>query len=134
MRDRYLVITQWRAFVMALDAVLLLMALGKILTVWAIVEDGPGVRGFTEWAALDASIAGGVLIVIGAVCLPRSRAAAYSWFERGLLFEILVTQVFVFAKEQLAGVVGLIVTVAVWIAVRSALRAERERQYVTLKS
>ncbi len=52
---------------------------------------------------------------------------AYEWFERGLLVDILLTQVFNFAKYPLEALSGLVVTVVIWLMVRSALRAERER-------
>ena len=45
----------------------------------------------------------------------------------GLLVEILVTQVFIFQQRQLQGLVGLVGAIVVWLLVRSALRAERER-------
>ena len=57
----------------------------------------------------------------------RSRLGALRWFERGLLVEILVTQVFVFQQHQLGGLLGLVWTIVVWLLVRSAIRAERER-------
>ena len=73
------------------------------------------------------SLVAGALIVIGAIRLPRSRLDALRWFERGLLVEILVTQVFIFQQRQLQGLVGLIGAIVVWLLVRSAMRAERER-------
>ena len=52
------------------------------------------------------------------------------WFDRGLLVEILLTQVFVFAQRQLAGVLGLALNIVLWVMVRSAVRAEREREVI----
>ena len=54
------------------------------------------------------------------------------WFERGLLVEILVTQVFVFQQHQLGALLGLSWTIVVWLLVRSAIRAERERDVLEL--
>ena len=78
------------------------------------------VAAFT-WAALEwilrkhASILGlcsgavaGLLIVIGLPFLRRDRLRAYRWFERGILVQIFVTQVFEFADQELAGVAGLV--------------------------
>ena len=42
--------------------------------------------------------------------------------------EILVTQVFVFAEYQLQGLLGFVFTIALWVMLRSAMRAERERE------
>src|SRR5262249_14305688 len=85
------------------------------------------IRGFVEWATVASTLAAGVLILIGAFMLPRSRLSALQWVERGLLVEILVTQVFVFQQHQLGGLFGLVWTIVVWLLVRSAIRAERER-------
>ena len=50
------------------------------------------------------------------------------WSERAMLLDILVTQAFVFDQQQLAGITKLVVTIVLWLMVRSALRAERERE------
>ena len=67
---------------------------------------------------------------------------AFRWFEAGVLVSIFVTQVFLFADDQLAAVLDLLVTIGVWIALRSAIRLEvlargvhdsaRERRRATL--
>jgi len=95
----------------------------------SLVLDGPGVVGFTEWAAFISSMVANACLLVGVVLLRRhEKLRAYQWFDRGLLITIFVTQVFVFADEQLGGTVGLIVVLIVWIALRGAMRAERERQ------
>jgi len=104
-----------------------ILAVASVLGVVSLAFDHAAIRGFTEWASVVSSSVGGVLIVIGAVRLHHSRVEGYVWFERGLLVDILVTQVFVFAQEQLAGVSDLVITIILWLMVRSALRAERER-------
>ena len=38
-----------------------------------------------------------------------------------------MTQVFIFEQHQLGGLIGLVLTIVVWLLVRSAMRAERER-------
>jgi hypothetical protein len=38
-----------------------------------------------------------------------------------------VTQVFVFAEEQLGGTVGLVIILVVWVLLRGAMRAESDR-------
>ncbi len=126
MRGRYLQFTESRSFVVVVDALLLLMALVKVVGALVFALDGRGIHGFAEWASVISSLVGGTLIVIGAIRLPRSRVDALRWFDRGLLVEILVTQVFVFDQRQLAGLLGLVWSIAVWLLVRSAMRAERE--------
>ena len=66
--------------------------------------------------------------MIGLFRIRRDRLAAYRWFERGVLVQIFVTQVFEFASQQLAGVTGLIANIALWLALRSMIRAEVERR------
>ena len=41
-----------------------------------------------------------------------------------------MTQVFEFAHEQLTGVFSLVVNILIWVALRSMIRAEVERQLV----
>ena len=50
----------------------------------------------------------------------------------GLLVDILVTQVFVFVDEQLAGLSGLAFSIVVWLLVRSAINAESERENMAM--
>jgi hypothetical protein len=57
----------------------------------------------------------------------HERMHAYRWFDRGLLITIFVTQVFVFAEEQLGGTVGLVIILVVWVLLRGAMRAESDR-------
>jgi hypothetical protein len=79
------------------------------------------------------SLVSGAFYIVGAVTLRHSRLTAYLWFDRGLLIDILVTQVFQFAQEQLAGVTGLVLTITLWVVVRSAIRVERERESLELE-
>ena len=127
MRTWYLEWTDSRSFVVVVDGLLLFMAAAKVVSAFGLALDGNGIRGFAEWCSVISSLIAGALIVIGAIQLPRSRIDALRWFERGLLVEILVTQVFIFQQRQLEGLVGLVWTIVVWLLVRSAMRAERER-------
>jgi hypothetical protein len=64
------------------------------------------------------------------VRLRAHRLSAYRWFERGILVQLFVTQVFEFAHEQMAGVFGLVLNILIWVALRSMIRAEVEREAV----
>jgi hypothetical protein len=128
MRARYQRWIERPSFSRIVSALLVLFAVATVLQAAILAVDGGQVHGFTEWALLVSSFVSGALYVVGAILLHRSRLHAYVWFERGLLVDILVTQIFQFAQEQLAGVVGLVVTIALWVMVRSAIRAERERE------
>ena len=71
-------------------------------------------------------------LIVGRRCCGSgtSRVAAYRWFERGILVQIFVTQVFEFAQQQLAGVFGLAFNLLLWVAIRSMIRAEVEQELV----
>jgi hypothetical protein len=127
MHTRYLAWTDSRSFVVVVNGLLLFLAFAKVTSAVGLALDGNGIRGFAEWCSVISSLVSGTLIVIGAIRLPRSRIDALRWFERGLLVEILVTQVFIFQQRQLEGLVGLVGAIVVWLLVRSAMRAERER-------
>jgi hypothetical protein len=126
-RDRYERFTERHGFVIIVNTLMILIAIAKLLLVLAVALDYREIRGFSEWASVIAALAAGVFIVMGTVELPHSRLRAYRWFERGLLVDILVTQVFEFAQQQLSGLTGLVITIGIWIMVRSAIRVETER-------
>jgi hypothetical protein len=127
LRDWYRGLTERPGFARAVSVLLVFMAVASVVGVVSVAYDHATIKGFSEWASVVSSSIGGALIVIGAVRLHHSRVEGYIWFERGLLVDILVTQVFVFDQEQLAGITTLVITIILWLMVRSALRAERER-------
>ena len=103
---------------------------GQLVVAVVLSLDHHAIRGFEEWAIVISSAVSGALIVVGVVRLPRHRVAAYRWFERGMLVQIFVTQVFEFAQEQLAGVFGLVLNLLMWVALRAMIRAELEQEVV----
>jgi hypothetical protein len=92
--------------------------------------DHSEIKGFVEWAVTISSIVAGALMCVGLFRVRRHRVSAYRWFERGVLVQIFVTQVFEFNQEQLAGVLGLTINILLWIAVRSMIRAEIDEELV----
>jgi hypothetical protein len=127
-RGRYLSLAQHPAFIDWISVLFTLFAVAALVTVLSLALDGRGVVGFTEWAGLISSMVANACLLIGVVRLrTRGRLAGYEWFDRGLLISIFVTQIFVFAEEQLGGTIGLFIMLAVWVLLRSAMRAERER-------
>lgn len=126
-RRRYLAWTQWPSFPGTVDAVFTAFAAAAIGNAVVLALDGPGIRTFPEWATVSSSLASGLFIVVGVVLLHRrGRYPAYRWFDRALLVEIYVTQIFLFDEEQLAAVIRLGIALFVWAMLRSAMRAERE--------
>jgi hypothetical protein len=85
---------------------------------------GAETSGVATFAQIGSTVAGAALVGRGVLSLPRSRAAAYHWFMRGLLVWILVTQVFVFYSSQLAGLGGLAVDLVAYGSLRFAITRE----------
>ncbi len=131
LRSFYLRQTSRLGFPAAVNTLFTVYAVGAFANVVGFALDGRGIVTFAEWATVGSSVASGGLIVIGIWFLRTSRLGAYQWFERGLLVEIFMTQVFVFAEEELAGIVGLVITLVIWQVLRSAIRAEREAAVTT---
>ncbi len=130
-RERYLTLADHPKFPTVVDALFVLFAIIVVTDVVALGLDGKGIVTFAEWVTIVSSVAVAVHFAIGVVMLHRSRADAYRWFDRGLLIHIYVVQIFVFAERQLAGAIGLGVTLVAWILLRSAMRAERDRTAMT---
>jgi len=132
-RARYLGIAEHRWFVVAVTWLFAILGVGALLTALALALEDSQIQGFTEWAYTISSGVSGLLTVIGLSRIRADRLEAYRWFERGVLVQIFVTQVFEFASQELAGVTGLIANIALWLALRSMIRAEVERQELRIE-
>jgi hypothetical protein len=122
--------TERSSFAAQVIAFFLLLAVFDVGLVLQIVVGDSGIKTFTQWATVASSIVSLLFVLVGAFLLPRARLAAFRWFEAGVLMTIFVTQVFLFAERQLAGVVDLAVALAVWVVLRSLIRLEGARQRV----
>lgn len=81
--------------------------------------------GFSGWAVLGSSLLVVALNVVAILKLVRGqRLAAYRWFERGLLVDILFVQVFDFADLQLAAFGLLAFNLLVLVTLRLMMHAE----------
>jgi hypothetical protein len=71
--------------------------------------------------------AAGVLVVLGVREIRRKRRAeGLRWFERALLVQILITQVFEFVESQFTAVFGLGFNLLLLITLRYMMRRERQ--------
>ena len=129
-RAWYLRLTERRWFVLAITWWFIIVGSAQLIAAVVVALDDRTVKGFVDWATIVSSAVSGALIVVGVVRLRHHRLEAYRWFERGILVQIFVTQVFEFAHEQLTGVFSLVVNILIWIALRSMIRAEIERKAV----
>ena len=106
----------------------LLLATGLMLTLGAgalraaMVQPPP--LGFFGWAELISAAVPAVWLLAGIRDLAHSRIAAYRTFERAILFEIFVTQVFAFYSNQFDAVLGLAANVLILTALRTMIRQE----------
>jgi hypothetical protein len=142
MRGRYEGWTVRRGFVATLALLFLALAALDVGQVGILLVARSAIRTFPQWATVVSSLVSLTCAVVGVVLLRWARLAAYRWFEAGVLVSIFVTQVFLFADQQLAAVLDLFVALIVWIALRSAIRLElmarnvhesyRERRRATL--
>lgn len=67
-----------------------------------------------------------VMVAIGALQATRLRLSAFRWFERAVLVNIFVTQVFRFFASELSAVLGLSLDILVYIALRFMIQREQE--------
>jgi hypothetical protein len=116
--------TEQRAFVPTITVIFAVLAVSEVAQVLTLFLLGSGVKSFTEWVTVGSSLASLLFVIIGACLLRRARLSAYRWFEVSLLVAIFVTQVFLFADKQLAGVLNILVALVIWGALRSAMRLE----------
>jgi hypothetical protein len=129
-RARYLGIAARPWFATVIVGLFALIALATVVGAVLLAYDHDVIRGFSEWASTISSLVAGLLMVVGLARVRHHRVSAYRWFERGLLVQIFVTQVFEFDQEQLAAVLGLAINILLWISVRLMIRAELDRELV----
>jgi hypothetical protein len=82
--------------------------------------------GFSDSALLVTSITSGLFILLGVLSLRRSRLTAYKMFERAMLVNILLSQVFLFTINQLGAVTGLVFSLLVLGALRFLIGREEQ--------
>jgi hypothetical protein len=129
-REWYLRLAGRRWYVRAVTWWFVVVGSAQLVVALILTVDDSGIRGFEEWAIVISSGVSGALIVVGVVRLRHHRLDAYRWFERGILVQIFVTQVFEFAQAQLAGIFGLALNLLIWVSLRQVIRAELERELV----
>lgn len=79
----------------------------------------------SDLAYLLAANIAGLLVIAGVVTLRRNRLEAFRWFKRSLLVSILLTQVFVFYRDQLSAFIGLVFNIVLLLTFNYMLTEER---------
>lgn len=80
---------------------------------------------FVDYAQLSSSFLSGVFVLLGILQVRRSRLSAFRMFKRSILVSILLTQVFIFYKEQFAALLWLIFNLLVFGSLRFMINRER---------
>jgi len=89
------------------------------------VSDSIGELSIMNIGSVASSFLAGLLVLVGAARLRHGgRLAAYRLFERALLVQIFVTNVFSFVESQFAAVFGAALNLALLVALRYVTRRE----------
>jgi hypothetical protein len=80
---------------------------------------------FATGASTVGTVASAVCVIIGFAYRRRSRTAAYGWYQRAVLIDLLVTRVFAFALDEFAAVPALLLDLAMLAILGHARRTIR---------
>jgi hypothetical protein len=100
------------------------VGLGDVLAVAGVAYFKPAGAASVRVAEATSSVASSVCIWVGILALRKSRVAAFRWFQRSMLVNIFVTQVFLFYDSQFGALGGLAVHIAIYVALRYAIWRE----------
>jgi hypothetical protein len=128
----------WRLFHRCIEAIFLVEGAVGVLVALAVgvgalmgqfePETYFGAQGTSRLGLLLSAVASLGLVVCGVMHLPRSRLAAYRWFERSVLVSVFFTQVLMFWQVQLAALSGLALDLVLLAGLRYMLRQEEARR------
>ena len=150
-RDRYLRLIERPRAWKVLAAIFLLWAAASLVQILALVLSlGFALEGntpatvierladrgedlsFIGIASIASSVVAGGLVIAGVYLLRRrSRLDAYRMFDRAILVQIFVTQVFAFVESEFAAVFGLSLDLLLLVTLRYMMRRELELARVT---
>lgn len=82
---------------------------------------------FSEISLLISSSISSVFTLLGVLLLRRSRLSAYKMFERAMLVNILLSQIFLFTIDQLGAVTGLVFSLLVLASLRFLIEQEESK-------
>jgi hypothetical protein len=129
-RDWYFGIVERPWFAKAIGWVFVVWALGSIASLLGVVLDATsGHLSFVNVASITAPFVAAVLVAFGLAQLAGGdRLDAYRWFDRALLVQIFISQVFAFVVSQFQAVFGLGLAILLLITIRYMIRGERQLQ------
>lgn len=80
---------------------------------------------FFDGSIILFSVLAAVLVVSGALLLPRSRLRAYTLFQKSILVSLFFTQPLLFYRDQWGALLGFTVDILVFLALRFMIERER---------
>ncbi len=124
-------LTANRWFTKAVAAFFVLQFVGSMGVLLTIMFD-PGELisqldsfGFSDWAILASNIISAFYITWGVLLLRRSRLEAYRMFERSVLVQIFLGQLFLFYKDEFDALPGFVFYLLLLLAIRFIIQRER---------
>jgi hypothetical protein len=133
---KYRKVTQKRWFTPVIILFFLLQFLGSVGFVIAFMFDSGNIIsqvdtfGFTDWAILASDTFSAIFIALGVFLLRRSRLAAFRMFERSVLIQIFLGQMFLFEKDEFAAMPGFVFYLLLLLAIRFIVQRERNELIV----
>lgn len=124
-------LTAKRWFMPAIKVFFILQFVGSLGMVLTLLLD-PGeilsqfdAFGFSDWAVLASTVISAVFIALGVLSLRRSRLEAFRMFERSVLVQIFVGQLFLFYKDEFSAIPGFVFYLLLLLAIRFIIERER---------
>ncbi|MHB9111662.1 MAG: hypothetical protein ACYC4D_03410 [Thermoleophilia bacterium] len=129
--DGYRNLTAKWWFMPAIKAFFILQFIGSLGMVLTLLLD-PGAIfsqfeafGFSDWAILASTVISAIFIAMGVLSLRRSRLEAFRMFERSVLVQILVGQLFLFYKDEFSAIPGFVFYLLLLLGIRFIIEREK---------
>jgi len=129
--DGYRNLTVKRWFMPAIKAFFIIQFIGSLGMVLTLLLD-PGAIvsqfdrfSFSDWAILASTVVSAFFIALGVLSLRRSRLEAFRMFERSVLVQILVGQLFLFYKDEFSAIPGFIFYLVLLLGIRFIIEREK---------
>lgn len=129
--DGYRNLTAKRWFMPAIKAFFILQFVGSLGMVLTLLLDPGEILsqfdefGFSDWAVVASTVVSAIFIALGVLSLRRSRLEAFRMFERSVLVQILVGQLFLFYKDEFSAIPGFVFYLLLLLALRFIIERER---------
>ena len=129
--DGYRHLTARRWFIPAIKIFFIIQFIGSLSMMLSLLLDPGEVLsqfdhfGFSDWAILASSIVSAFFIALGVLVLRRSRLEAFRMFERSVLVQILVGQLFLFYKDEFSAIPGFAFYLLLLLGIRFIIEREK---------